>query len=328
MNLMMNEVREILPDNMREAFDSIVEQKVLGASNHIAMVGDMIEAIALRGKEEKRPVSQVIHEILTVSEFFIATRGEASQAVSNAILLMIHNVREYAGMDVESAAEHMIEDKNSYAATAADAVRQCVAYGVKLAEPMQKIFVYDYSSTVEKFLRGLKENGKQYEIYIAESRVIDGGRPFVRACQEAGHKIKFIPEAAMMYYLRDCDGVFMGAETFYPDGTGFNTTGSDIVGLICGYYKVPLYFLTPFIKLDIRPVTGRRKCLVYNDLKDKLTAGWDDDIDKEGIDFVTPELVGVEPGAIHGFITELGVIPSGQMYGISMEYSKNLRGEL
>jgi len=43
---------------------------------------------------------------------------------------------------------------------------------------------------------------------------------------------------------------------------------------------------------------------------------------------VTPELVGVEPGAIRAFITEIGVIPSGQMYGISMEYSKNLRGEL
>ena len=32
--------------------------------------------------------------------------------------------------------------------------------------------------------------------------------------------------------------VFMGAETLYADGTGFNTTGSDIVGLICNYYHI------------------------------------------------------------------------------------------
>lgn len=323
---MENNVRNILPGPMREVFDSIVEQRVLGASNHIAMVGDMIEAVVRRGEDEQRPADQVIDEILAVADFFIATRGEASQAVSNAILLMTHNIRSYAGMDLKEAAPLILETKNSYARTAAEAVKQCVSYGVRLAEAMETIFVYDYSSTVEKFLRGLKENGKQYTVYIAESRIIDGGRPFVKACLESGHKIKFIPEASMMYYLKDCHGAFMGAETFYPDGTGFNTTGSDIVGLICRHYGVPLYFLTPLIKLDIRPVFGGRKKLVYDDLKEKLTANWGEDLDRGSVDFITPELVGVEPEFIRGFVTEKGVIPSGQMYGISMEYSRNLRG--
>ena len=323
---MENRVREILPLSMREVFDSIVEQKVLGASNHIAMIGDMIEAIVQRGKDERRPTTKVIDEILTVTEFFIATRGEASQAVSNAILLMTHNIRAFAEMDIREAAEHILETKNSYAKQAAKAVEQCVSYAVKLAEPMECIFVYDYSSTVEKFLRGLKNNGKQYKIYIAESRIIDGGKPFVKACQESGYQMKFIPEASMMYYLKDCDGAFMGAETFYPDGTGFNTTGSDIVALICKHYGIPLYFLTPFIKLDMRPVFGGRKNLVYDDLKGKLTKDWEADLDTESIDFTTPELVGVYPEMIRGFITEKGVIPAGQMYHVSMEYSQGLRG--
>lgn len=322
---MDNNVRDILPVHMREAFDSIVEQRILGASNHIAMVGDMIEAIVQRGAEEHRPTAQVIEEIFAVTGFFIAIRGEASQAVSNAILLMIHNIRSYAKLDIKKAADLILKTKNSYARSAAEAVKQCVSYGVKLAEDMDRIFVYDYSSTVEKFLRGLKENEKKYEIYIAESRIIDGGRPFVKACQESGHKIKFIPDAAMMYYLKDCDGAFMGAEAFYPDGTGFNTTGSDIVGLICTYYQIPLYFLTPLIKVDVRPVSGGRKKLVYDNLKDKLTASWGADLNRDSIDFITPELVGVEPGFIRGFVTEKGVIPSGQIYGVSMEYSRSLR---
>lgn len=325
---MENDIRGMLPESVREAFDSIVEQRVLGAGNHISMIGDMIEAIAKRGVDEHRPTAQVIDEVLALADFFITTRGEASQAVSNAILLMIHDIRSCAGMDIEGAAARIIEIKDGYARTAAEAVKQCVAYGVRLAQTMERIFVYDYSSTVEKFLSCLKDNGKQYEIYIAESRIIDGGKPFVKACRDAGHKIKFIPDASMMYYLKGCDGAFMGAETFYPDGTGFNTTGSDIVGLICRYYRIPLYFLTPMIKLDVRPAYGGRKKLVYDDLKDKLTAAWGDGADKEGIDFITPELVGVEPGFIRAFVTEKGVIPSGQMYGVSMEYSRNLRGEV
>ena len=71
---------------------------------------------------------------------------------------------------------------------------------------------------------------------------------------------------------------------------------------------------------------GGRKKLVYDDLKEKLTANWGEDLDRGSVDFITPELVGVEPEFIRGFVTEKGVIPSGQMYGISMEYSRNLRG--
>lgn len=321
---MENCVRDILPTHVREAFDSIVDQRVLGASNHISMIGDMIGAIVQRGLKEKRSSAKVIDEILMVTEFFIKTRGEASQAVTNAILLMTHNIRAFEKLDIDAAADAILETKNSYKEQSAKAAEQCAAYAVKLAESMEYIFVYDYSSTVEKFLRGLKNNGKQYKIYIAESRIIDGGKPFVQACQESGHKIKFIPEAAMMYYLKKCDGAFMGAETFYPDGTGFNTTGSDIVALICKHYQIPLYFLTPFIKLDIRPIFGGSKNLVYDDLKDKLTENWDADIDKESIDFTTPELVGVAPEMIRGFITEKGIIPASQMYHISIEYSRSL----
>ncbi len=319
-------VRELLPDQQKEQFDAIVEQRILGAGNHIAMVGQMIQAIAERGKREKRPAGQIIDEVLEVAEYFISTRGEASQAVSNAILLMTHGIENLREMETGEAVRLIIQTKDSYAKQAAQAVKQCVSYAVKLASPMERIFVYDYSSTVEKFLRGLKENGKTYEVCIAESRIIDGGKPFVRACQETGHRIRFIPEAAMMYVLRECDGAFMGAETFYPDGTGFNTTGSDMVGLICHFYQIPLYFLTPMIKLDVRPAFGGRKKLVYDDLREKLSAGWGEEIDCGKIDFVVPELLGVAPEFIRGFVTEKGVIPANQMFGISMEYSRELRG--
>lgn len=322
---MEEKIRAILPEEVKEAFDAIVEQRVLGAGNHISMVGNMIASIVKRGVEEQRTAASVIEDIREVTDYFIATRGEASQAVSNAIRLMVHNIKDYSDWDMDRAAEAILAAKDSYASTAAAAIEKCVAYGAGLAKDMDTIFVYDYSSTVEKFLRRLTENKKDYHIYIAESRVIDGGRPFVKACQEAGHRIKFIPEASMMYFLKDCDGAFMGAETFYPDGTGFNTTGSDIVGLICKHYGIPLYFLTPMIKVDTRPVTGGKKNLVYDDLKKKLSSSWSEDIRTEDIDFVTPELIGVAPEFIRAFITEEGIIPSGQMYGISMEYSRNLR---
>lgn len=217
---MEEQIRQILPEKARQAFDDIVEQRVLGASKHIAMIGEMFEAIADRGLQEHKKPADIIEEIKKVADYFIATRGEASQAVSNAILLMTHNIDQYSNLELSEAVRKILETKNAYARTAKESVDACVSYGVKLAEPMNRIFVYDYSSTVEKFLRSLQKNNKPYEIYIAESRVIDGGKPFVRACQESGYKIKFIPEASMMYYLKDCDGAFMGAENLLSGWNG------------------------------------------------------------------------------------------------------------
>lgn len=322
----MVKVREILPDSVKEDFDAIVGQKILGASRHISMIGNMIEAILLEGEAGKRDTRQMIADIKTVSEYFIRTRGEASQAVSNAIKRMTYRIDKWETLKPEEAVVGIRSIKDSYEEESKEMIQKIIAYSIKLACKMDRIFVYDYSSTVEKFLSGLSENKKKYTVYIAESRVIDGGKPFVSACKKAGHAVKFIPEASMMYYLKECDAAFMGAETFYPDGTGFNTTGSDIVGLICKHYDIPLYFLTPLIKVDIRPVIGEEKNLVFQNLEKKLSEGWEEPL-KQDVDFITPELIGVKPEFISAYVTELGIIPAGQMYACSMEYSKYLQGD-
>lgn len=317
------DVRALLPESVRPAFDGIVDQSILGASKHISLIGEMIEAVARVGAGAGRSAADIVADVKSVAQFFIETRGEASQAVSNAILIMIRGIDACRDLAPDEAATCIVEAKDAYATQAAEAISTCVGYAVELARPMKRIFVYDYSSTVEKFLRGIAADGPR-EVIIPESRIIDGGKPFVRACQESGHAVTFIPEAAMMCFLKGCDAAFMGAETFYPDGTGFNTTGSDIVGVLCAHLDVPLYFLTPLIKLDVRPVYGGGKRLVYDDLAPKLSAGWGDDISSEGVNFTVPELIGVPAEQIRAFVTERGVIPATQMYAPAMEYSAYL----
>ena len=252
-----------------------------------------------------------------------STRGEASQAITNAVYLMTAGYRQHEERDIRTYAQRIIDVKKQYERDCTAASETAVSYAVEIGNRMSAIMVYDYSSSVEAFLR--KINGPK-RIYIPESRVINGGAPFVQPCLEAGHQIHFIPDASMMYYMKSCDGVFMGAESIYPDGTGFNTTGSDIVGLLCDYFHVPLYFISPLIKLDVRPVYGKEKCTVINDLRSKLEPVANPKQVKGTIDYTAPELLAVSPGFIKAFITEQGVIPATQLYDISMKYIKELRG--
>lgn len=319
----VEKAREAVAPSSKTAFDNIVEQRVLGASTHIQMIGDMIEQICI-DEVLCGSTLTMISRIKEVCNYFIATRGEASQAVSNAIYQMIKGISIYtASHDIKAVANIIIDVKNTYLKKSKEAVEQTIRYAVEVGNRMQSILVYDYSSNVEAFLLAL-DKGKT--IFIAESRVIDGGKPFVKACCERGHHIHFIPDASLMYYMKVCDGAFMGAETMYPDGTGFNTTGSDIVGLICSYHKIPLYFISPLIKLDIRFIYGQEKMIVMNDLYDKMNGIANPEHLECDIDYHCPELLGVCAEHIKAFITEQGVIPSTQLYTIALAYWKDLGG--
>src|SRR5699024_6229646 len=116
------------------------------------------------------------------------------------------------------------------------------------------------------------------EVYIPESRVIDGGKPFVKPFVTAGHKVHFIADAAMLTVIRKIDAVLIGAETFYPDGSAFNTVGSDLLAEISDLYDVPYYVLTPFLKVDMRFCQGVFKEVIEADLAQRLAEGWDESI--------------------------------------------------
>ncbi|MCJ7842967.1 translation initiation factor eIF-2B [Lederbergia sp. NSJ-179] len=322
----LNCARQVLTAEYQEMFDDIVYQRVLGASKHINMIGQMIESIALHGVGKNRSTNEIVDDILTITQFFIETRGKASQAISNAIHIMIKGLEDVRGMDTKVAVHKILESKNNYMKEADAALNQVVIYSVETAKMMNQILVFDYSSTVDRFLKQLGTQ-KQLTILIPESRSIDGGYAFVKTCLDAGHKVKFFPDAAMMYFLKNCDAAFMGAETFFPNGTMFNTTGSDIVALICKEYKIPLYVLTPLIKVDIRSVYGYQKMLVENDLKDRLTTHWTPE-EKEKTDFICPELLGVDSKYITAYITERGIIPANQVFNVSLNFYNEIKGEV
>ena len=78
--------------------------------------------------------------------------------------------------------------------------------------------------------------------------------------------------------------------------------------------------------VEINGLYGKKKNIVFNNVKNKLSANFSDDIDVSKIDFVSPELLGVSPKYIKAFITEKGVIPSSAMYEVSIEYLKEIGG--
>jgi len=161
----------------------------------------------------------------------------------------------------------------------------------------------------------------QLEVFIAESRAWDGGKPYIQQVLRGNHKVHFLPDAAIYHYLQDCDGVFIGSETHYADGKVFNTVGTEMVAALCNLMDVPFYVLTTLIKTDFRSVYGHVKKPLMLNLRTKIAPDFSRDI-LDQLDFSCPEIVEIPGKHVTAFITEKGIIPPTAMFSLSESFLK------
>lgn len=314
------EVRQLLNGQAAKLFDDIVNSRVLGANNHIRMIG---EILVLTAEDRSETGRDVLKKARDIAGFFLKTRGQQSRAVYNAVQYYLKGLEELESAGEQEVCDFMIQRVRSYAAEAARDMDTLASYGVHITEHMASIMIFDYSSTVDGFVAKL---GRRRTIYIPESRALEGGRPFVKTAVEAGHEVHFIPDTAMLEALKKCEAAFMGAETVYPDGTVFNTVGSDILAILCRFAGIPLYVLTPMVKVDTRPVYGyNRLSPMPFDYGPRLAGDWEKEL-REQVDFKGIKLLEVAPEYIRSFITERGIIPPSAFFHEAMDYAGFLEG--
>lgn len=314
-------VRNILPtEKSKKIFDDIVLSRALGANKHIEMIGNILTIILNEGNDSK----ETIKSVEKVSSFFKETRGNQSRAVYNAINIMTGKLKNSYN-DLDEAKKTILSSIKNYEIEAEKNLNKAIEYAANICENLESVMIFDYSSTLNELLKLLKN---KITIYIPESRALDGGFPFIKTSVLAGHNTHFIADTAMFEALKKCEAAFIGVETLYPDGTVFNTIGSDILAVLCEKINVPLYAITSMIKVDIRPVYGyTRLSPIPYDFSVRLAKDLEKDI-KDKVDFKGIKLLEIRPNYMKAIITEFGIIPPSSMFDIAIKYSKELEGKL
>ena len=305
-----NQVREMLPPEAQTLYDDIVEARVLGASKHIKVIFKMVEIV---NNFYDQP-SEVLDITIRLCEFFKEKRGKSSYAIVNALDDFLSNLPDVSSNEFRKILNEHVEHSINKMQLDVD---KCVENALRLSEhkEFKRILIYDYSSTVDKFLKKLDPN---VEVVIPQSNSINGGVPFLK--NGVLHKrCKFIFDCAIADELPQCDAVFIGAETFFINGDAFNTIGSDLVSIIAKEYKKPYYVLTPLIKVDSRSLYGSGKQLIKRNIKHKIAKEISEDIANK-IDFECYECVRIKSEYIKAYITEYGVINPNELFSFIKEY--------
>ena len=320
-------IRNLLSAEGKEHFDDVYLKRKLGASPHIRAIGCMFADIAAHAQENGLTSAETVARIRATSEFFIALRGDSSTAIVTALQILTSGLDEWEQAPLDRLYRHMLCVTENYHHEAAGWEKTIKEYGVNILRDKHSMLLYDYSSLVCAMLESAAADGHCMDIYLPESRFLNGGYPFVRACIENGHRVHFFPDVAIYHFMKQADLAMMGAETFFPNGDMVNTIGSELVALACKRYEKPLYIPTSLIKVDRRTMEGREKKQLYRDLKSILSQNWKDEY-RDKTDFICPNLDIVPPELITAYITEEGVVPCSALFGICNSYVERLSQKL
>lgn len=271
------------------ALQDIVDEGVLGASNHVALALPLVARIAASGRATAR------EEAMALARFISGTRGAAAPIVANALAWQIEGAED---LSPEAAADLLKDRADRWDREAKARRATLLDRAAQTLSACRSPLIHDYSSTVADIVRALGTGLDR--VVMTESRAIDGGRRYLTALADLGVEIVFLPDAALDWAVARCDAVLLGAESVTLDGGVSNTIGSVMAARSGQAHGVPVYGAADLFKVgprraaEIPPPPLRSYPFL---LKPGETASTE-----------APELETVPPDLVTAILTELGPI--------------------
>jgi len=278
------------------ALVDIVDEGVLGASNHVAL------ALPLVAKTARAERETALAEAQALAEFIAGTRGIAAPIVANALAWLTADVDR---LEPDAAAERLAARAEAWDRHTRERRARLVSRAAETLAACRAPLLFDYSSTVADVVRALADGGRLRQLVIPESRSIDGGRRYVEALSDLRLPVLFLPDAALDYAVRQSDVVLLGAESVTRDGGVVNTIGSVIAARSAQLAGVPVYGAADLFKVG--PLEAARMPAPEVRSYVFLLAG--------GMAAATeaPELEIVAPDLITAILTEEGPLSPGDL---------------
>ncbi len=308
-------------------FWDLVQGKALGASSNIRSIIAFITDMAMHAAESGVDSHALTARIIELTSYFDQLRGDSSIAVRNAILMLVKDLPSFEELPLPGCVQSILSICEKFQVQVERDAKALCESSFEVLKDAKRIFVYDYSSSVDAILKLLTKKGVEFQTVISESRLLNGGYPFLLSAQKRGEKPVFVMEACMGSAIRDCDAAIIGAETLYAEGSVINTAGSDLVGMCCARHGVPLYAATTFLKLDTR---GERMFPSKDStcgMEEVLASDWSRDI-TDRTDFTCHGYSLVEHQWITGYFTERGYLPTDRVRSQAKAYEQELKGDL
>ncbi len=169
------------------------------------------------------------------------------------------------------------------------------------------IITATYSKTIVKIFEKALEQGKKFEVYVAESRPGDDGKLIASILSKMNIPVTLIVDSAMRYFMKDVSKAFLGAEAVAANGAVISKVGSSLLALVAHEARVRVFVASSTLKFSYETIFGElikiphapEKTIIDENTKKMIG---------EKLKVEIPLLDVIPPEYVDAIITEYGVI--------------------
>lgn len=278
---------DAIPGAIYAAIEKIREDRESGASQLARMSAEVLREYAEKSTAERPQefLSELRHAGKRIED------AKPMGAIPNAAAFIVYHVYSRAkDADVEALRKITVEEVDSFVSGSISAVRYIAEYGAGLVAG--RILTHSWSSTVIEIFKKAKENRKNFEVVVTESRPGGYGEKVRAALDRAGIKSKLILDSEAGAIMNRIDKVLVGADSILANGAVINAVGTSQIASVAKNNGVPFYVASEILKVDARS-------------KEKAE-GWFEVPEEKG-DVILYHFDKTEPRFITSVITERGL---------------------
>ena len=211
--------------------------------------------------------------------------------------------------EVDTLEEHDLVVVRNFAVSRIDklceesefAVKKSAEWGAIIIANSDYLATCSYSSTVGETLKVAKQQGKNFKVFVAESRTDDNkfqyGQILAKFLKSINIPTEVFPDTEIYRYVPKTKYVLVGADSLLCDGSIINGAPTYKVARKAKEYGIPFYSVCETTKANTLSYLGKNTEL------------------KEGFELVPANL-------ITGIITEKGILDADEIVEIMKEKSK------
>ncbi|RLE84364.1 MAG: initiation factor 2B [Thermoprotei archaeon] len=118
------------------------------------------------------------------------------------------------------------------------------------------ILTNSYSTIVLKAFSIALREGKDFKVYVTESRPGSEGFDLAARLAEMGLDVTIFVDSAVRYMIKEVDNVFLSSEAIAANGALVNKVGTSLIALAANEARVRTFALAPTIKFSPETLLG------------------------------------------------------------------------
>jgi ribose 1,5-bisphosphate isomerase len=192
-------------------------------------------AINHSGAKERKHFLEEIQDIAQK----IKTARPTEIELGTIINLVLFKISENEIEDVEKLKDFAISVCDKQIAETEVAMQRLIENGAKQIHNSDRILTHCHSRTVIGILREAKKQGKDFTVFVTETRPLKQGLITAKDLLDSKIKIVYGVDSDMGFLMKKCTKVLVGCDAILPDGSIVNKIGTLPMAIVAKAFGKP-----------------------------------------------------------------------------------------